>query len=93
MKTLKFKDIFKADNENEKNEDDTTESAEPDSLLYELFIAEAQNTINIPMIHLEKSDTNEDLPNSEDDNDENLSTENYHQKIFKERRCSFFRPS
>ena len=29
MKTLKFKDIFKADDENDKNEDDTIESVEP----------------------------------------------------------------
>ena len=41
VKTLKFKDIFKADDENDKNEDDTIESVEPDSLLHESFIEEA----------------------------------------------------
>ena len=93
VKTLKFKDIFKADNENDKNEDDTTESVEPDSLLHESFIEEAQNTIEKRMIDLEESNTNEDLPNSEDDDEQNLNTENYHRKIFEELQCNFFRPS
>ena len=53
MKTLKFKDIFKADDENDKNEDDTIESVEPDSLLHESFIEEAKNTIEKHMIDLE----------------------------------------
>ena len=53
VKTLKFKDIFKADDENDKNEDDTIESVEPDSLLHESFIEEAKNTIEKHMIDLE----------------------------------------
>ena len=36
------------------------------------------------MIDLEESNTNENLPNSEDDDEENLNTENYHPKIFEE---------
>ena len=56
VKTIKFKDIFKADD-------------------------------------LEESNTNEGLPNSKDDNEENLNTENYHRKIFEELQCNFFRPS
>ena len=67
MKILTFKDIFKADDENDKNEEDITESVEPDSLLHESFIEEAQNTIEKRMIDLEESNTNEDLPNSDDD--------------------------
>ena len=93
MKTLKFKDIFKADDENDKTEDDTIESVEPDSLLHESFIEEAKNTIEKCMIDLEESNTNEDLPNSEDDDEENLNAENNHRKIFEELQCNFFRPS
>ena len=93
VKTLKFKDIFKADDENDKNEDDTIESVEPDSLLHESFIEEAKNTTEKRMIDLEESNTNEDLPNSEDDDEENLNAENYHRKIFEELQCNFFRPS
>ena len=79
--------------ENDKNEDDTIESVEPDSLLHESFIEEAKNTIEKRMIDLEESNTNEDLPNSEDDDEENLNAENYHRKIFEELQCNFFRPS
>ena len=92
VKTLKFKDIFKADDENDKNEDDTTESVEPDSLIHESFIEDAKNTIEKRMIDLKESNTNEDLPNSEDDDEENLNAENYHRKIFEELQCNFFRP-
>ena len=42
---------------------------------------------------LEESNTNEDLPNSEDDDIENLNTENYHRKIFEELQCNLFRLS
>ena len=93
VNTLKFKNIFKADDENDKNEDDTIESVERDSLLHESFIEEAKNTIEKRMIDLEESNTNEDLPNSEDDDEENLNAENYHRKIFEELQCNFFRPS
>ena len=82
VKTLKFSDIFKADDENDRKEDDTTESVEPDSLLHKSFIEEAQSTMEKCMIDLEESNTNEDLPNSEDDDEENVNTANYHWKIF-----------
>ena len=54
-----------------KKQEGTTESVEYDSLLHESFIAAAQNTIEKRMINLEESNKSEDLPNSEDDDDEN----------------------
>ena len=50
-----------------------TLQSQSSSLLHESFIEEAQNTIEKRMIDLEESITNEDLPNSENDDEKNLN--------------------
>ena len=50
-----------------------TLQSQSSSLLHESFIEEAQNTIKKRMIDLEESITNEDLPNSENDDEKNLN--------------------
>ena len=80
VKNLKFKDIFGLDTEKEKNDEETTdEAAEPDSLIHESFISDAQITIEKCKTDLEHTSTREEeqWPTSQDDDDENLNTENY----------------
>ena len=64
------------------NEENNREPSEPASILHESFISEAQVAIENRINELEKS-TCEDLPNSDENNDEDLNTEVYHKKIYK----------
>ena len=96
VKNLKFKDIFGPDTEKEKNDENTVdEVAEPDSLIHESFISEAQTTIEKRKTDLEQTNTieEEQWPTSQDDDDENLNTENYQRSIFEELQSNFFRSS
>ena len=70
------------------NEENNREPSEPASVLHESFISEAQVAIENRINELEKS-TCEDLPNSDEDKDEDLNTEVYHQKIFEELQNNF----
>ena len=90
VKNLKFKDLFSNDDDILTNEENNREPSEPASVLHESFISEAQVAIENRINELEKS-TCEDLPNSDEDNDEDLNTEVYHQKIFEELQNNFFR--
>ena len=96
VKNLKFKDIFGPDTEKEKNDEKTIdEAAEPDSLIHESFISEAQTTTEKRKTDLEQTNTieEEQWPMSQDDDDENLNTENYQESIFEELQSNFFRSS
>ena len=90
VKNLKFKDLFSNDDDIMANEENNREPSEPASVLHESFISEAQVAIENRINELEKS-TCEDLPNSDEDNDEDLNTEVYHKKIFEEIQNNFFR--
>ena len=58
VKNLKFKDIFGPDTEKEKSDEKTIdEAAEPDSLIHESFISEAQTTIEKRKTDLEQTNT------------------------------------
>ena len=90
VKNFKFKDIFGPDTEKEKNDEKTTdEAAEPDSLIHESFISEAQTTIEKRKTDLEQTNTIEE-EQTQDDDDENLNTKNYQRSIFEELQSNFF---
>ena len=72
------------------NEENNGEPSEPASILHESFISEAQVAIENRINDLKKS-TCADLPNSDEDNDEDLNTDVYHKKIFEEPQNNFFR--
>ena len=91
VKNLKFKDLFSTDDDSMTNEKNNGEPSEPASVLHESFISEAQVAIENRINDLKKIITCEDLPYSDEDNDKDLNTEVYHQKIFEELKNNFFR--
>ena len=90
VKSLKLKDLFSDDRDEENNEDNTHQPLEPDSLLRDSFIYEAQNAIEERQNESEHP-TNEYLPLTDDEDNENLSAEKYHQKVYEELQNNFFR--
>ena len=90
VKSLKLKDLFSDDLDKENNEDTTRQPLEPDSLLHDSFIYEAQNATEERQNELEHT-TNEYLPLTDNEDDENLNIDKYHQKVYKELQNDFFR--
>ena len=88
-KSLKLKNLFSDDLHKENNEDNTHHPLEPDSLLHDSFIYEAQNAIEKQQNELEHP-TNEYLPLTVDEYDENLSVKKYHQKVCEELKNNIF---
>ena len=88
-KSLKFKDLFSDDLKKEKNEDTDRQPLKPDSLLHSSFISEAQSATEERQNELEHP-TNEYLPLTDDEDEQNLNAEKYHKKIYEELQIDFF---
>ena len=83
-----MKDLFSDDLDEENNEDTASQPLEPDSLLHDCFIYEAQNAIKERQNESEHP-TNEYLPLTDDEDDENSMSKNTIRRSTKSFRIIF----